>query len=101
MPDLGFALDGLYACGWWPTDDDRCRRYTDGRWYPDEPMILESFAELETFPDIRESTFSGAVEVVWRSSRRGRQSILGRSREEALILAFTSLYQENLYLGRV
>ncbi len=94
MPDLGFALDGLYACGWWPGDGDRCLQYTDGRWYPDESMVLESFAELDTFADIRKPTSSIAVEVVWRSPRRGRQSVLGRSREEALILAFTNLYLE-------
>ncbi len=94
MPDLDFALDGLYACGWWPKDGDQCLQHTDGRWYPGESMILDSFAELFAVPDIRKSPSSIAVEVVWRSPRRGRQSVLGRSREEALILAFTSLYLE-------
>lgn len=95
MPDLGFALDGLYACGWWPHDSDRCLQFTDGRWYPDDSMILEFFAQSITHPKVRNSVSSSAVEVVWSSPTRGRQSVHGRSREEAMILAFTSLYQES------
>ncbi|MBL4697530.1 MAG: hypothetical protein JKX70_01720 [Phycisphaerales bacterium] len=94
MSDLGFALDGLYASGWWPNDGDRCLQSSDGRWYPSEALMLEFFAQSIIRPTIRQSSVSSAVEVVWSSPKRGRQSVHGRSREEALILAFTSLYQE-------
>ena len=94
MPDLRFALDGLYACGWWPSDGDRCLQHADTRWYPDESMILEYFAESIIHPQIRQSLSSSAVEVFWDSPTRGRCSVHGRTREEAMILAFITLYQE-------
>jgi hypothetical protein len=94
MLNLGFALDGLYASGWWPANGDRCLQSSDGRWYPGESMILESFASSIARPQIRQAQSSSAVEVIWNSPKRGRQSVHGRSRQEALILAFTNLYLE-------
>lgn len=94
MSDLGFALDDLYACGWWPSDGDRCLQHEDGRWYPDESVILAAFSESIIRPQFRQSSASASVEVVWSSPTRGRQVVRGRSQDEALILAFTSLYRE-------
>lgn len=94
MSDLGFALDGLYACGWWPSDGDRCLQNADGRWYPDETMILQFFAQSLIHPQICQSPASGAVEVLWSSFYGGRQSVHGRFRMEALILAYTDLYRQ-------
>lgn len=95
MQDLMFALDGLYASGWWPADGDHCLQSQDGRWYPNESMIMSSFAMLILSPRIVTSSRSGAVEIIWTSSRFGQHRIHGRSREEALIIAFTTLYQES------
>ena len=94
MSDLEFALDGLYACGWWPSDDDRCLQSGDGRWYPEESLILEAFASSVIKPQINESSSSEAVEVLWSSFKGGRQSVHGRSRSEAMILAFTDHYRQ-------
>lgn len=95
MQDLGFVLDGLYAAGWWPSEGDRCLQDTDGRWYPDEAMMLESFAQTTSNTHILASEHSASVEIVWSSSDQNRQSVHGRSRTEALILAFTRLYIES------
>lgn len=94
MPDLIFALDELYASGWWPADSDQCVQSQDGRWYPNESMIISTFAMLILSPRIVTSPRSGAVEVVWSSTRHGQHRIHGRSREEAMILAFTTLNRE-------
>lgn len=96
MSDLGFAIDGLYAAGWFPASDDSCLQYEDGRWYPDESMILQCFAESIACPKIRTVVDSRAVEVTWYSPTSGRQSVHGRSRTEALIVAYTSLFREAL-----
>ncbi len=92
---LGFAIDGLYACGWWPNNEDQCLQDTDGRWYPGESMIIESFAQSACHPKVRKMDQSHAVEVIWHSPKRGNQSVLGRSKHEALLLAFTSMYTES------
>lgn|GEM_PF-2999246 len=92
--DLDFALDGLYACGWWPGGGDGCDRAEDGRWYPSEAMVLQSFAAESIGVRVRESLVSDAVEVVWDSRAGGHQVTHGRSRAEALILAFTSLQHD-------
>ncbi len=94
MSDLRFALDDLYASGWWPSDGDRCLQYEDGRWYPDESVILAFFGKSIIHPQFHQSSASASVEVVWSTATRGRQAVRGRSREEALILVFTNLYRE-------
>ena len=95
MTDLGFAIDGLYASGWWPAESDRCALSQDGRWYPEELLILEQLNAAYIDLMLTESTISSAVEVEWVSPHRGRQSVHGRSKGEALILAYTHFYQES------
>jgi len=96
MSDLGFAIDDLYASGWWPASSDRCIQFDDGRWYPDESLICQYFAQSIARPKIKPAVSSQTVEVHWYSPASGQQSVLGRSRTEAMILAFTSLYRESL-----
>jgi len=95
MSDLGFALDGLYACGWWPSESDQCLQHSDGRWYPKESLIESTFAQSSIHLQIHQSPSSSVVEVVWISNSSGRQVVRGRSRDEAFLLAFTSLYIGN------
>ncbi|MDF1808595.1 MAG: hypothetical protein P1U42_02770 [Phycisphaerales bacterium] len=95
MSDLGFAIDDLYASGWWPASGDRCIQYDDGRWYPDESLIGQYFAQSIAHPKIKPTGSSHTVEVHWYSPTSGQHSVLGRSRTEAMILAFTSLYRES------
>lgn len=94
MSELDFVIDGLYACGWWPGQGDGCVRHGDGRWYPSEAMVLQSFAAGAISVRVRGSLVSDAVEVVWDSRAGGHQVTRGRSRDEALILAFTSLQHD-------
>lgn len=45
MSELDFALDGLYAAGWWPSEGDHCLQAADNRWYPSQSMVLAYFRQ--------------------------------------------------------
>ena len=94
VDELSFAIDGLYATGWWPADGDCCLLSTDGRWYPSESMIRGYFTQSLVPCKITDSSESASVEAQWKSLNRASQSVRGRTRQETLILAFTKLYVE-------
>ena len=94
MDELDFAIDGLYAIGWWPADGDCCLRAEDGRWYPSEAIIRGYFAQSLVQLNITDSSSSASVQARWKSLNRASQSVRGRSRQETLLLAFTKFYAE-------
>lgn len=92
MPDMAFALDSLYAAGWWPGAGDDCRRAPDDRWYPSVESIRQTIAESGTKIEIVSSHDSHPITVRMRTPRRGVCTITARSLEIAMIMAFSQQY---------
>ena len=91
---LDFAIDGLYAAGWWPDDSDQCIQAHDGRWYPSESTVQTYFAHAFVRLIIKDSVSLASVQASWKSFCRAPQSVRGRSRQEAVLLAFGMFYAE-------
>jgi len=89
MADLDFALDGLYAAGWWPGDGDDCQQSPDQRWYPSPGAILNAFAQQSIDLVISMPLCGHPVTVRWHSTHGGLQTVTARGQTEALILAYT------------
>lgn len=96
MDELEFAIDGLYASGWWPSDEDCCLQARDGRWFPSESMIQAEFTKEFVNLTISNSAESASVVASWKSLSRAPRSVRGRSRQETLVLAYTLLTTERL-----
>lgn len=92
MSEECFALDGLYAAGWWPSQGDRCTLRDDGRWGPDETLILDAFSASGITLVIRRSLTHRVHQVCWRTPRGGQETVMAKSRQAALTLAFVRLY---------
>ncbi|MFG0245811.1 MAG: hypothetical protein ACF8MF_07165 [Phycisphaerales bacterium JB052] len=88
MHDLGFALDGLYAAGWWPSDSDDCQLSDDSRWYPSHKAILDAFAQQGIDLMITMPLSGHPVTVRWATPESGVQTVTARTQTEALLLAF-------------
>ena len=91
MDDLGFVIDGLYASGWWPGPDEVCLQSSDGRWVPSEATILTAFAQLASPLTVHKDSETCATQASWSMLGRGTETVRGRSRQEALILAYSRL----------
>lgn len=89
MAELDFALDGLYAAGWWPEDGDDCRQSPDHRWYPSPETILNAFSRQSIDLVISMPLCGHPVTVRWHSVQGGLQTVTARTQTEALILAYT------------
>ena len=96
MADLDFALDGLYAAGWWPQDGVDCRQNPDQRWYPSPETILNAFAQQNINLTISMPLCGHPVAVRWHTARSGTQSVMARNQAEALILAYTHAFSLGL-----
>ncbi len=94
MDGLDFAIDGLYAAGWWPEDSDQCIQAHDGRWYPSESTVQAYFVHAFVQLTIKDSASLASVLASWKSFCRAPQSVRGRSRQEAMFLAFGMFYAE-------
>ncbi|MAO21711.1 MAG: hypothetical protein CMJ25_13255 [Phycisphaerae bacterium] len=100
MHDLGFALDGLYAAGWWPSDSDDCRLSEDSRWYPSHNAILSEFTRRGIDLVITMPLSGHPVTVRWSTPQSGAQTVTARTQTEALLLAFArSFPRPDLYSG--
>ncbi len=91
MSNLGYALDGLYSAGWWPSDSDRCTQLDDGRWMPNSACILEAFGDYGFQIRVVTCDESARCRVEWARWGGVRGSVMGRCQPEALLLAFTEL----------
>lgn len=89
MTDMTFALDGLYAAGWWPSDGDDCRLSDDHRWYPSPETILDAFARNGTDLYISMPLIGHPVTVRWQTRQSGSQTVTAQTQTEALLLAFS------------
>ena len=93
MSELDFALDGLYAAGWWPSQGDICLQTTDHRWYlsPDAIRVLfeKHNAELNERSDIAGKHLT----LSWYIPGHGWESVTARSQSAAYLFAYTHLYQ--------
>ena len=93
MSELDFALDGLYAAGWWPGESDQCLQSADQRWYPSPEMVRASFCRSGI--EIREQSNATDLHVslTWEIPGHGWEAVTARSEAVALLLAYTHLYQ--------
>lgn len=93
MSELDFALDGLYAAGWWPSQSDHCLRSHDQRWCPSPDAIREAFAKQGA--DLIDRTDQGDKHhtLAWHVSGHAWETVTAQSESAAYILAFTHLYQ--------
>ena len=93
MTDLAFAIDGLYAAGWWPSDSDDCRLSNDSRWYPSLDSILDTFAGNGIDLIISMPLSGHPVTVGWHTAKSGPQTVTAQTQTEALLLAFSRTYR--------
>lgn len=93
MSDLDFALDGLYAAGWWPAQRDRCLQAPDHRWYPAPETIRAAFADAGIMLMERSGGHEHLLTLSWAIPGHGWESATARSRAAAYLLAYTHLYQ--------
>lgn len=93
MTNLAFALDGLYAAGWWPSSGDDCQLSEDQRWYPSPSSVLEFFTRRGTDLEISLRLDVHQAAIRWHTPESGPQSITAATQTEALILAFTDSYR--------
>jgi len=91
MPGLSFAIDALYAAGWWPVQGHGCVQAPDGRWFPEQDEVMRCFAEAGITPTLRQHGTGRVHELTWDSPRTGRQRVLAGSPEEATIYGFACL----------
>ena len=93
MPDMAFALDGLYAAGWWPRDGDDCIKSDDGRWFPSPDSILNSFAHRGIDLLISMPLSGHPVTVRWQTPSAGTQTVTARTQSTALLMAFSCAFR--------
>ena len=93
MSELDFALDGLYAAGWWPSESDPCLRSQDDRWYPSLDLIRANFAKSGIELHSRTAPAGHPFSVTWEIPGHGQETVTARTEESALLLAFTELYR--------
>ena len=93
MSELDFALDGLYAAGWWPSESDACLQSQDNRWYPTQGMIRANFAASGIDLDCRKARDGRPVSISWEMPGHGRETITAKSEESALLLAYAQYYR--------
>lgn len=93
MSELDFALDGLYAAGWWPSEGDHCLQAADNRWYPSQSMVLAYFRQSGI--DLRQAACSPGrpISLSWEMPGCGWETVTAKSHTVAHLLAFTHLYQ--------
>ena len=93
MPNMAFALDALYAAGWWPRDGDDCLKGSDGRWHPSPDSILSSFAHQRVDLEISMPLCGHPVTVRWHTPSAGSQTVTARTQTTALLLAFSCAFK--------
>lgn len=95
MSELDFALDGLYAAGWWPTQSDPCLQSPDQRWYPCPDMIRDHFAGAGIDLVERTRINDRHVTLSWVIPGHGREAVTAQTHDSAYLLAFTHLYKQS------
>ena len=93
MSELDFALDGLYAAGWWPSESDRCHKSQDQRWYPTPETMRQAFARSGIDLDTQCTGKGRPISISWEMHGHGCEKVTARTEETALLLAFTHLFQ--------
>ncbi|MCC5824342.1 MAG: hypothetical protein LAT64_13730 [Phycisphaerales bacterium] len=89
--DTEFAIDELYAAGWWPGDADTCQRGPDGRWFPDEAATRTAFAAHGWKVRYEPGRCSCAVRAVWRAPDGSHGAAIAADAVAARIMAYTAL----------
>jgi hypothetical protein len=93
MSELDFALDGLYAAGWWPSKSDRCLQSQDQRWYPTPQAIHQAFTRAGIDLKTHTTGIGRTISISWAMQGHGSETVIARTEEAALLLAFTHLFQ--------
>ncbi len=92
MTEMAFALDGLYAAGWWPSVGDDCRRSADDRWIPSASTIYNAFAAAQIELRIVTPVSGHPITIRWNTPGRGPCTITARDPDVALIMAYTQIF---------
>lgn len=89
---LDFAIDELYATGWASLDSAACRHHSDGRSYPDVPMVKKLFDEAGFALTLRHVQLFDCFRAEWRDSGGAAAgAVVGRSEAEAAVYALSQL----------
>jgi hypothetical protein len=93
MSELDFALDGLYAAGWWPSESDQCLQSTDQRWYPTPDTIRNAFTHQGIELVDRSNGRNRLITLSWEIPGHGSETVTAQTEPAACLLAYTHLYQ--------
>lgn len=93
MSEIEFALDGLYAAGWWPRESDPCvQAACDQRWYPTIDFIRATLESMGIQIRIERPVEGHPVSIAWSSTRYGCERITARSEDAAWLMVYSHLY---------
>ena len=89
--DTEFAIDELYAAGWWPGDSDTCERGPSGRWFPDEAATRHAFAARGWTVRYRQCRTASSVRAEWHAPDGTHGAAITHDATAARIMAYTAL----------
>lgn len=89
--DTEFAIDELYAAGWWPGDADTCERGPDGRWYPDDAATRHAFAAHGWTVRYHTGRAARSVRAEWVAPDGSHGAAIAHDARTARIMAYTAL----------
>ncbi|MCA9274696.1 MAG: hypothetical protein KDA29_01585 [Phycisphaerales bacterium] len=93
MSEIEFALDGLYAAGWWPLEGDPClQAECDRRWYPTIDSIQASLDAIGIHVRIERPAEGHPISILWSSVKYGCERITARSEDAAWLMVYSHLY---------
>jgi hypothetical protein len=93
MSEIAFALDGLYAAGWWPSESDPCLQSDDDqRWYPTPSSIRAQLSRCGIDTEVSTPPEGHPTSISWSCPRYGSERVTARTETAAWLLAYTHLY---------
>jgi hypothetical protein len=93
MSELDFALDGLYAAGWWPSEGDQCLKSSDHRWYLTPDAVRDAFSHEGIDLLDRSNGSHRHITLTWEIPGHGSETVTAQTESAACLMAYTHLYQ--------
>jgi hypothetical protein len=94
---LDFAIDSLYETGWTAEDASGCSNHVDGRKYPTEALVRQSFEEAGYKLTIRHVQLFDCYRAEWRDGQgEPGGAVVGKTAEEAAVYAMSHLRRQLL-----
>lgn len=92
---LGFAIDALYDTGWTVAEPKGISRFTDGRPYPSQQQVEESFRAQGFTLSVRHIQLFDCHRAEWRdASGQPCGAVVGQTAEEAAVYALSQLRRQ-------